>query len=311
MIVVLCGGVGGSRFLRALTSVLEPERITAIANTGDDQEFHGLYVSPDPDIITYTLAGEVDDERGWGLRGDTFRWLESMRRFGRETWFNIGDRDLATHLHRTRLLREGWTLSEVTADIARAFGLRITLIPMSDDRVRTVIETDAGDLPFQQYLVKRHAADFVRAVRYDGAAHARPAPGVLDAIAGAEAVLIAPSNPIASIGPIVAIPGIRDAITASPAPKVAVSPIIDGRSLQPPAGEMLAGLGYPVDVEGVAVLYSGLVDALVIDESDAPRAGAVERHGLRTVVAPTLMRDDASRRALGEAVLTAALVPLP
>ena len=306
MITVLCGGVGGSRFMRALTSVVESQRLTAIINTADDDEFHGLYVSPDPDIVTYALADEVDEERGWGLRGDTFRWLDSLRRFDRETWFQIGDRDLATHLHRTRLLREGASLTEVTADIARAFGLRIRLLPMSDDRVRTIVETDAGDLSFQEYLVKRHAQDVVRGVRFDGADAARPAPGVLDAIRVAEAIFIAPSNPIGSIAPILAVPGVREALRDASVPRVAISPLIGGRSLQPPAAEMMTGLGVAVDVTGVAALYAGLIDTLVIDETDRARAVAVEALGVRVVIAQTIMRDEASRRALAEAALHAA-----
>ena len=306
MITVLCGGVGGSRFLRALSSVVDQARLTAIINTGDDEEFHGLYVSPDPDIVTYALAGEVDEERGWGLRGDTFRWLESMRRFGRETWFQIGDRDLATHLHRTRLRREGVPLSDIAADIARAFGVRARLLPMSDDRVRTIVETDAGDLPFQQYLVQRRAQDAVRGVRFAGADDARPAPGVLEAIRTAEAIFFAPSNPVGSIPPILAVPGVRDAVREVRAPRIAISPIIAGRSLQPPAAEMLAGLGFAVDVTGVAAVYAGLIDTLIIDEADRDVAAAVESTGIRAVVAATVMRDDAARRSLAEAALRAA-----
>ncbi len=306
MIVVLCGGVGGSRFVRALASVLPHERITAVINTADDEWFHGLYVSPDPDIVTYTLAGEVDEERGWGLRGDTFRWLESLRRFGHETWFQIGDRDLATHLHRTRLLNEGWSLSAVMADIARSFDVRVRLLPMSDDRVRTVVETDAGDLPFQEFLVHRHASDAVHGVRFEGAALASPAPGVLEAIAAAEAIFIAPSNPIGSIRPILAVPRLRAAVLAARVPRIAISPIIDGRSLQPPAGEIMAGLGYPVGVAGVARVYAGVIDTLIVDTADAPRAGDVEREGARCVVAPTIMRDAVSRRSLARAALAAA-----
>jgi LPPG:FO 2-phospho-L-lactate transferase len=221
LITILSGGIGGSRFARAMSLVVGQERITAIVNTGDDEEFHGLYVSPDPDIVTYALAGVVDETRGWGFRGETFRWNENLKRFGRETWFNIGDRDLATHLHRTLALREGHTLSEVASDIARAFGVGARVLPMSDDPVRTMVETDAGDLPFQRYLVERHARDAVRGVRFEGAEEAKPAPGVLEAIAQAEAIFIAPSNPIASIGPILAVPGIRAALEASRAPKVA------------------------------------------------------------------------------------------
>jgi len=286
--------------------VVEPERITAIINTGDDDWFHGLYVSPDPDIVTYALAGEVDEERGWGLRGDTFRWLESIRRFGHETWFQIGDRDLATHLHRTRLLRDGMPLSQIVTEIARAFGVRSHLLPMSDDRVWTIVETDAGDLPFQEFLVKRHAKDAVRAVRFEGIDAARPAPGVLEAIAGAEALFIAPSNPIASIGPILAVPGVREAMLAAKVPRIAISPIVGGASLQPPAGEMLAGLGYRVDATGVARVYAGLIDSLVIDESDVGLMAGVAAAGARAIIAPSVMRDDASRRALALAALGAA-----
>jgi LPPG:FO 2-phospho-L-lactate transferase len=307
-IAVLCGGVGGSRFLRALLTRLDPRRVTAIVNTADDDEFHGLHVSPDPDIVTYALAGIVDEERGWGIRGDTFRWLESLRRFGHETWFQIGDRDLATHLHRTRLLREGRSLSEVTADIARAFGVRVRVLPMSDDAVRTVVETDGGELRFQEFLVKHHAAPAVRGVRYEGAASARPASGVLDAIGEAEAIFIAPSNPPGSIAPMLAMPGVREALAASRARRVAVSPIVGGRSLQPPAGEMLAGLGYRVDAVAVARFYAGLIDALIIDRADAGAASGVAAAGVRAIVAETVMRDDDGRRALADAALTAARV---
>ena len=303
MITILCGGVGGSRFVRAMASVLPPERLTAIINTADDDWFHGLYVSPDPDIVTYALAGEVDEERGWGMRGDTFRWLESLRRFGEDTWFRIGDRDLATHLHRTRLLREGQPLSTIVADVARAFGVAVRLLPMSDDPVRTLVETDAGVLRFQEFLVRRHAQDAVRAVRFHGADVARPAPGVLDAIRGAQAILIAPSNPVGSIGPILAVPGVRDAVARSKAPRLAVSPIVGDSSLQPPAGEMMAGRGYPVDVTGVAEIYAGLIDTLIVDDADAERAAAVEATGVRAIIRPTIMRDEAARRALAAAVL--------
>jgi LPPG:FO 2-phospho-L-lactate transferase len=306
MITVLCGGVGGSRFLRALTSVVDPERVTAIINTGDDDWFHGLYVSPDPDIVTYALAGEVDEERGWGLRGDTFRWLESLRRFGHETWFQIGDRDLATHLHRTRLLREGVPLSQITAEIARAFGVRTRLLPMSDDPVRTIVETPGGDLSFQEYLVKRHAQDRVIDVRFEGAADAKPAPGVLEAIREADAVFIAPSNPLGSVGPILAVPGIRQALAQARAPRIAISPIVAGRSLQPPAGEMMAGLGYSVDVTGVARIYDGLIDTLVIDTVDEGSTPGLEGLDLNVVVTNTNLRDDRARRLLVRAVLALA-----
>lgn len=306
-VAVLCGGVGGSRFVRALSLVLPHDHITAIINTADDEEFHGLYVSPDPDIVTYALAGAVDDERGWGLRGDTFRWLGEIAKYGRETWFNIGDRDLATHLHRTRLRAEGRRASEIMADIARAFGVAVRLLPMTDDRVRTIVETDGGELPFQRYLVERHAQDPVRGVRFDGADGARPVPGLLDAISEADAVFIAPSNPIASIGPILAVPGIRDAVAARREACIAISPIIGGRSLQPPAGEMMAGLGTPVDVGGVADTYAGLIRGLVIDHADAGQAGELVRSGLGVRVADIVMRNNAVSRALAGAALGLAL----
>jgi LPPG:FO 2-phospho-L-lactate transferase len=305
VIAVLCGGVGGSRFLQALTTVIRPARVTAIINTGDDDWFHGLYVSPDPDIITYTLAGEVDEERGWGLRGDTYRWLESIARLGHETWFRIGDRDLATHVHRTRLLREGRTLSEIVNDVRTAFGVAVRLLPMSDDRMQTMVETDDGELRFQEYLVKRKAQDPVRGVRYDGAPEARAAPGVLEALGSAEAICIAPSNPIGSIGPILAIPEIREAIAGARVPRIAISPIIGGRSLQPPAGEMMEGLGYRVDVRGVADVYSGLIDTLILDEADAALARTAEETGVTAIVARTLLRGDDARRELGSAALHA------
>ena len=303
MIVVLCGGVGGSRFVRALASVVPAEQITAIINTADDEWFHGLYVSPDPDIVTYALAGEVDEERGWGLRGDTFRWLESIRRFGHETWFQIGDRDLATHLHRTRLMREGVPFHDIVADIARSFGVGVRLLPMSNEAVHTIVETDAGDRRFQEYLVKHHASEGVRGVRFSGIHEAQPAPGVLEAIASADAVLFAPSNPIGSILPILSVAGIREAIRSTSVRRAAVSPIIAGRSLQPPAEQMMAGMGYGVDVTGVARFYDGLIDTLVIDEADRNRTRELEGMGPRVLVTPTVMRDEAARTALARSVL--------
>lgn len=303
-IVVLCGGVGGSRLLRGVVDLVGAEHVTAIVNTGDDDEFHGFYVSPDPDIVTYALAGLVDDARGWGYRDETFRFLDALRRFGRETWFQIGDRDLATHLHRTRLLREGRTLSDVTADLARRLGVATRVLPMSDDRVRTKVVTDVGTLSFQEYLVRDGARARVRAVVYEGAEEARPAPGVVESIREASSVVIAPSNPVASIGPILAVRAIREAVRAHPR-VVAVSPIVQGRSLQPPAAEMLAGLGEEVSALGVARRYVGVAKAFVLDRGDAALAPEVESLGIRAAVSDTVMRDAASRRALAQAALDA------
>lgn len=302
-VVVLCGGVGGSRFLRGLAGVLPHDRITAIINTADDEWFHGLYVSPDPDIVTYALAGLIDEERGWGLTGDTFRWLEQIGRFGREIWFRIGDRDLATHLHRTRRMREGAPMTAIVAEIAAAFGVNVRLLPMTDARVQTIVQTDGGEQPFQEFLVKNHARDDVRGVRFDGIEHAAPAPGVMEALAGAAAIVIAPSNPIASIGPILGVAGIRDTVAGSQAMRAAVSPIIGGASLQPPAGEMMAGLGHAIDVTSVAAIYGGLIDALVIDEADLARAPLVESMGVRPIVTSAMMRDAAAAERLARTLL--------
>ncbi len=305
MITVLSGGVGGSRFLQGLVRIVPPSEITVIVNTGDDDEFFGLYVSPDIDIVTYALAGLVDEERGWGYRGDTFHWLEAMARFGHETWFHLGDRDLATHIHRTALLREGCTLSMVTEAVARALGVGTRLLPMSDHRVPTVVDTPAGRLSFQQYLVKRHAADRVLAVDFAGAQRAAPAPGVVDAIEGAEAIIIAPSNPIGSIRPILTLPGVRAALLAAKAPVAAISPVVAGRVFQPPADGMLAGLGHEVSARGVARLYAGLADVFVLDQQDAAQADDVAALGLTPVVTDTVMRSPDVKRALAHRTLDA------
>jgi LPPG:FO 2-phospho-L-lactate transferase len=305
MIAVLAGGVGAARFLRGLIDVVDAADVTIIGNTGDDEEFFGLHVSPDLDTVVYTLADAVDPERGWGLAGDTYTFLEQMRSLGEETWFLLGDRDLATHVLRTRLLREGRPLSEATAAVARAFGLRCRLLPMSDDRLRTIVTTDGGELSFQEYFVRRGQRDEVRALRFDGAAAARPAPGVLEAIAQASAVIVAPSNPLVSIGPVLAVPGVRQALRDSHAPVAAVSPIVGGRALKGPADRMLASLGHASSAAGVARLYADFLDVLVIDREDAALAGAVESAGVRAVVTDTIMHDAASRRALAQATLNA------
>ena len=305
MITVLAGGVGAARFLRGLIDVVEPESITVIGNTGDDEEFLGLHVSPDLDTVVYTLADAVGPE-GWGVDGDTYHALEAAKRFDEETWFLLGDRDLATHLHRTRLLRNGRSLSDATASIARAFGLRCTLLPMTNDRVRTMVTTDGGEITFQEYFVRRRQQDDVRALRFDGVERAQPAPGVLDAIAGAEAIVIAPSNPLVSIGPVLAIPGVREALVATKAQVVAVSPIVGGQALKGPADRMMASLGHEVSAVGVARMYADFLDVLVLDNVDAALAPAVESLGVRAVVTDTIMRDAESRRALARATIDAA-----
>ncbi len=305
MIAVLSGGVGGSRFLQGVVQVVPPEDVVAIVNTGDDEEFFGLYVSPDPDIVTYALAGVVDEARGWGMQGDTFRWLEAMGRFGQDTWFQIGDRDLATHLYRTRRLREGAALSQVASELAERLAVRTRVLPMSDDRVRTMVETEAGTFPFQQYLVQRGARDRVTDLRLEGIDAARPGPGVMEALREAEAILIAPSNPIASVGPILALPGVREAVSARRERVAAVSPVVGGQSLQPPAGEMLLGLGHEVSALGVARLYRGVARVFVLDRQDEALAPQVRELGMEPIVVDTAMRDATAKRALAGATLEA------
>lgn len=302
-VTALAGGVGAARFLEGLIAVVPQEDVTVISNVGDDEEFFGLHVSPDIDIVIYTLAGAIDPGRGWGLEGETFHALEALRRFGYDTWFNLGDGDLATHVHRTQMLRGGATLSAATQSIAESYGLRLRLLPVTDDRMRTVVETESGDLAFQEYFVKRRTEDEVRAVRFEGAAEARPAPGVLEAIADAELIAVAPSNPVVSIGPILAVPGVREALRATKATVVAVSPIIGGQTIKGPADRMMASLGMKATCVGVAEAYADFLNVLVIDEEDRAEAAAVEATGVRAVVTDTIMRGMAEKRALAEVVV--------
>jgi LPPG:FO 2-phospho-L-lactate transferase len=269
-----------------------------IANVADDLELHGLHVSPDIDAILYNLARLIDAERGWGLRGDTFTALEMLGRLGAPTWFRLGDGDLATHVERTRRLRSGESLTDATAAMATALGLAVRVLPATDDRLRTIVETDDGPIDFQTYFVARRQEPDVRGLRFDGADAARPTQAVSDAIREAELIVIGPSNPLVSIGPILAIPGIREAIAESPAPVVAVSPIVAGRALKGPADKMLVSLGHESSALGVAKLYRGIADRFVLDEADAGQAAAVEELGLDADVLPTVMRTDADRAAL-------------
>ncbi len=309
MYTVLAGGVGASRFLQGLAMTVPQHEVTVISNTGDDLEFAGLHVSPDTDIVIYALAGVVNPETGWGLSGDTFAVVEALQRFGYERWFSLGDRDLATAVHRTRLLRAGWPMHRVVADLTRAWGLDVRVLPMSDDPVRTVIEGPEGDLPFQEYMVRRRTEVDVRGIRFAGAAAARPAPGVLEALREARAVILAPSNPFVSIGPILAVPGVRQALAETRAARVAISPVIAGQVVKGPAAKMLAALGQEVSALGVARLYRGLVDLFVLDTADAGLAPAVEALGMRALVTETLMSSDERKRALARAILAALEVP--
>jgi len=334
MITVLSGGVGAARFLQGLVQVVPQKDVTIVSNTGDDLEMFGLHVSPDIDIVIYHLAGEfsphrpvngtasmpppsgggdkpflklplVNPEHGWGLAGDTFHALDALARFGHDTWFSLGDRDLATSIHRTHLLRQGRTMSEATAEIARAFGLDVTILPMTDDPLRTRVETPDGLIDFQEYLVKRRAADPFRGLKLAGIEDAKPAPGVIDAITSAEGVVIAPSNPIVSIGPILALPGVRQALRQTKARVVAVSPIVGGTVIKGPAAKMMKGLRMEVSAWQIGWLYEDFLDCLVIDNADAADRARIEALGLDVVVTDTIMKGMEEKAALARTVLEA------
>jgi len=306
VIAALAGGVGAARLLRGLVAMVDPATVTAVVNTGDDVVLHGLHVSPDLDTVTYTLAGAANRETGWGLAGDTWAVMEALRRYPSSlAWFHLGDRDLATHLFRTQRLREGATLSAVTAEIATAWGLSVRLLPMTDDRVETRVLLDDGEVGFQDYFVRLAHAVPVRAVRFAGVDAVRPAPGVLDALTTADRIVICPSNPVVSIGPVLAVPGVDDALAARRDRVVAVSPIVAGAALKGPADRLLRELGYEPSVVGVARLWAPVAATLVVDEADAALAGAVEAEGVRCTVAPTVMRGPAEAAALARTVLDA------
>ena len=305
MFTVLAGGVGASRFLQGLVQVVDPSEITVISNSGDDVEMFGLRVSPDTDIVIYALAGAVNPETGWGLTGDSFAVVNQLERFGYARWFNLGDKDLAMAIHRTRLLHEGIPMHEVVAGLVRAWGLGCTIIPMSNDPIRTRIIGPDGEIPFQDYMVKLRTDVEVRGVEFAGAEKAAPAPGVLAALRDAKAVILAPSNPIVSIGPILAVPGLRDALAHSRATRVAISPIIAGEVVKGPAAKMLQTLGHEVSAVGVARIYQGLVDLMVIDEQDAALAPAVEALGMRCLVTDTIMSSDEKKAALARTIVAA------
>lgn len=304
-IVALAGGVGAARFLDGLTRVVDPGRLWIVGNTADDTELHSLHISPDLDTVAYTLAGLSDPKQGWGIAGDTYHCLEALRGLGVDAWFQLGDRDLATHLYRTVRLRQGATLTQVTRELAAKWGLKSTLAPMTDNRVRTIVQTRHAALDFQTYFVRRRSRDTVVGVKFEGAQRARPSPGLLDAIANAAAVIICPSNPIISIGPILAVPGVRNALRKTEAPVAAISPIIGGRALKGPAARMMKSLGMRVSALGVAELYRDFLDVLIIDREDAKQAGKVEALGMRAVVTDTIMTSIARKKALARATLDA------
>jgi LPPG:FO 2-phospho-L-lactate transferase len=310
VLATLAGGVGAARFLAGLVRVVPPSDVVAIVNTADDDEFHGLHVSPDLDSVTYTLAGASDTEQGWGLAGETFATLDALARYDVPTWFRLGDKDLATHLFRTQRLRAGASLSQVTAEIARAWGLELTLVPMTDDRVRTRITVarpggTTAELAMQEWFVGERAEPPVRSVRFDGAETARPAPGVIAALEQADTIVICPSNPVISIGPILAVPGIRDVLRARRSRVVAVSPIVGGAPVKGPADRLMGPLGIEVSCAGVAHAYREFCSTLVVDAVDRDRVADVEAAGVTAVVTDTMMRSPEIAAALAAETLAA------
>ncbi len=319
MIVVFTGGTGGTKLVQGLQQVVaaeEPgsprragfarggvEELTVIVNTGDDLEWWGLHVSPDVDSVLYGLAGLLSKDRGWGVEDDSFRCLERMKQLGQPSWFSLGDLDLATHLTRTAMLRAGKSLSAATAELAMKFGIGARVLPMSDDRVSTMLDTAKGTLTFQEYFVRERHQVEVRAVRFEGAETARPAPGVIESIESAEAIVFAPSNPVTSIGPILAVPGVREALRKTKAPIAAVSPIVGGAAVSGPAGALMTMMGWPSTIAGVATAYEDFLDVLVVDRAD--EAEAQQMSGVRVLCTNTIMRSVDDKRELAAFVLDA------
>jgi LPPG:FO 2-phospho-L-lactate transferase len=302
-LAVLAGGTGAAKFLRGLVPLVDPSDLTIIGNVGDDAEIWGLHVSPDLDTLCYTLAGLLDEAKGWGVRDESFHALEHMARFAEPAWFNLGDRDLATHLHRTRLLKEGRTLSEATASIASSLGVAATILPMSDQAVRTRLLGPEGWLEFQEYFVRDKAQVEISEVEYAGAATATPAPGVLEAIRAARTVIVCPSNPITSIGPILAVPGMREALAETAASTVAISPIVGREAVSGPAGRLMAVSGLPVSAVGIARLYARWLDILVFDEQDRRQLPEILELGVSPVTAQTIMANREDEVTLARRVL--------
>jgi LPPG:FO 2-phospho-L-lactate transferase len=303
MITALAGGIGAAKLLIGLIKHVKEEDLAIIVNTGDDIELFGLHISPDVDIVAYTLAGIVDEEKGWGIRGDTFSCLEALKVFEQEVWFNLGDKDLATHLFRTELLRKGLKLSEITAIITKALGLKVAILPMTDDFFETRIVTKEGTVHFEEYFVKKAARDEVLGVEFSGADTAKPTDGVIGAIMNAERIIICPSNPIVSIGTILSVTGIRDALRHTEAKKIAVSPIVAGAPVKGPADKLMKGLGFEVSAYAVAKLYADFLDTFIIDSADSEEKIKIEKLGVEVKVTNTIMRTLEDKVQLARAVL--------
>jgi LPPG:FO 2-phospho-L-lactate transferase len=303
LIVALAGGVGAARFLTGLTQHIQPKDLTVIANTGDDIELFGLHISPDVDIVTYTLAGIVDETKGWGIRGDTFNCLGMLKKQGADTWFNLGDQDLATHIYRTNRLRQGASLTEVTSEVCNAYGVSVKVLPMSNDKFETHVTTPVGSMHFEEYFVKHHCSPEILQIDFVGAVTAKPSPGVLESILEADTVIICPSNPIVSIGTILSVTGVRDALQHTNAKLVGVSPIVAGLPIKGPADKMMRGLGLEVSAFGVAQFYSDFLDGFVIDQRDANLQSRIEKLGIKVAVTNTIMASLQDKAALAKTVL--------
>ena len=301
-VLALAGGVGGAKLALGLSRAIAPEELTIVVNTGDDEEFFGLHVSPDLDTVMYTLAGLANPQTGWGLAGDTFQTLERLKAYGTQTWFNLGDRDMATHIRRTELLRQGYTLSQVTESLHTALGVKHPVVPMSDDRIRTIVATDEGELAFQEYFVKRRSEPVVKGLCFDGAECARPAPAFIDALDAAETLVICPSNPFLSVAPILAVLGVRERIEGLTGLRVAVSPIVGGQALRGPAAKLLKELGHDVSCVGVARQYQGICDVFVIDDADKDYVEDIEKLGMRAYVTNTIMNTDDEKGRLARGI---------
>ncbi|HKM91791.1 MAG TPA: 2-phospho-L-lactate transferase [Candidatus Acidoferrales bacterium] len=303
-ITALAGGVGASKLLLGLSRTMDARDLTIIVNTGDDIVLHGLYICPDLDIVTYSLAGSVNPQTGWGLSGDTFHTLKALARYGRDQWFNLGDRDLATHIHRTALLAGGQTLAQVADSIRRDWGLASAILPMTDHPVPTTIVTELGEMHFQEYLVKHRAEPSILDIRFEGIESARPAPGVLEALTEADGILICPSNPLISIGPILAVPGVRETLWGRRERTVAVSPLVGGKSLKGPSDKMLAECLIDPTCCGVAQLYEDVASVMVMDPADSGLCPDIVAQGMRPVMVPSVMRTDADKDRLARGVLS-------
>jgi len=303
MIVVLTGGTGGVKLIEGLAAEIDPAELTIVCNTADDCVFHGLHISPDIDTIIYTLAGLSDTDKGWGIKDDTFTVLEQLRRLGNETWFNLGDKDLATHITRTRLLKEGHKLAEVTERVRKALGIKATILPMSDERIETRVDTPQGEISFQEFFVKERWSRQVIGVRFHGAETSQPAPGVIEAIERAPAIIICPSNPITSIGPILAVPGIRQALMKTDASIIGVSPIIGATAISGPAHKLMIASGFPASVLGVAKYYSDFLGTLLIADEDRALVEAIENSHIRVIRTAIRMTSRADKRRLAHEVL--------